>query len=205
VSEVIWADGRTDWHGEANRYFSRFALVRLTQFMIGRAVAGAVSSWLLATKSNFDVRLVHMGFVVDQVTLGRGNLCYSLCTQERLTNKSWIVVLFFTHRDTAPWLFQRRMTWKLMFLLAFYSLFPWQQVTEEKWVTMSSRWRSSIDNVTACRVSPSQVIRPPAHTSARWHCLASYKGLWTVYRSLNFKRKIKRMRKPYVRVLTVLY
>jgi hypothetical protein len=29
-----------------------------------------------------------MGFVVDEVTLGRENMCYSLRTQERLTNNS---------------------------------------------------------------------------------------------------------------------
>jgi len=149
--EVILADGRTDRRGEANRHFSRVSRMSLNK-VHDRACRGGgrliADFWLPG--SGFDVMPVHMGFVVGEVTLGRENMCFSLRTQDRLTNYNRGLLCYSLRTGTtAPWPIQRCMTCKLMFFLAFYSLFPWQQVTQEKWVTMSSRWRSSIDNATA--------------------------------------------------------
>jgi hypothetical protein len=87
-----------------------------------------------------------VGFVVDKVTLGQENLCCSLRTLERLTNNLVMTCSFILYaQGQAALAYTALRDLKLMFFLALYSVFTWQHVTEEKWVTMSSRWRSSID------------------------------------------------------------
>lgn len=70
--ELIRSDGRTGRHGAANRLFLRLARVYLINFMIGRVVAGAVSSWLLATDVQVRCKAGTYGIYGG---LGRENLC----------------------------------------------------------------------------------------------------------------------------------
>lgn len=59
--------------------FSRLARMRLINFMVGRVVAGAISSWLLATYVRVRCKAGTYGIYGE-------TLCYSLRMQERLTN-----------------------------------------------------------------------------------------------------------------------